>query len=232
MGLRRPRSKHERKARELVTTPIAVCIPSIGRSPLLMDLVDVVLDELDVDPEAVEIWDNSENEAYHPWAPTIHAPDSTIYQEWNEFAKTYGATHHLAFLNDDIAMMPGTLQAFALACDTGWQAASVAARPNEPRVDRAWHPRLARGTFRQGGLNGWAFMVAKGAYPPEGIDDEFQVWYGDDDLFWKMSRAGCRLCVLEGVSVYHETSTTVNSLDWVPAAQAADADRWKALCRA
>jgi hypothetical protein len=206
---------------------IAVCIPSIGMSGgLLHPLVDRCLAEPDVD--VVEVWDNQEVVAPIPGVDIVRAPGLTIYDEWNCFASTYGATHDLAILNDDIAMAEGTLP--ALAGVAGFDMLSVAHHPNLPLVNPL-RVREAKGTFRQNGICGWAFVVRQGCWPEDGIDSRFQVWYGDDDLVWKLRRDGRRVGVHEGVSVRHEQSTTVNSLAWVPAAQAADGELWRSLGR-
>lgn len=186
-------------------TPIAVCIPSIGKSGLLASLVDACVEESGV--EVVEIWDNSTGTVHNSWpepAETVYAPDMSIYDEWNSFAATYGGTHHLAFLNDDIVMAPGTLQALAGRLSVKYAAISVAPGLH-PSSDLA-HLRPAAGTFRQGGFCGWAFVVRRGAWP--GIDERFKVWCGDDDLVWKLRG---QVGVAEGVSVWHEQSTTLMS---------------------
>lgn len=207
---------------------IAVCIPSIGRSgQMLHDLVDMCWDEADV----VEVWDNQDMVAPIPGVEIVRCPVDSIYAEWNFFAKEYGPSHHLAFLNDDIEMARGTLPALRRMCEAGAGIASVSPGINLPKASEACRPRQVAGTFRQGGICGWAFMVARGCYPVEGVDERFRVWYGDDDLVWKMRANGHRAVRCEGLSVRHATSTTVNSLSWVLEAQAADAALWRSLGR-
>jgi hypothetical protein len=209
-------------------SPIAVCIPSIGRSgQMLHDLIEVCKDEADV----VEVWDNEETLAPIPGIEVIRSAGASIYAEWDAFARLYDDTHHLAFLNDDIEMARGTLTALRLACERGAGMASVAPAPNIAKVQPRWMPRSVAGTYRQGGICGWAFMVASHCYPSEGIDPRFRIWYGDDDLVWKVRANGHRAVRCEGITVRHETSTTVNSLSWVPEAQASDSAVWRSLGR-
>lgn len=210
-------------------TPIAVCIPSIGESgQMLHDLVEVCKDEADV----VEVWDNQDTLAPISDIEVVRCPVNSIYTEWNLFARDYGDTHHLAFLNDDIEMARGTLSALRRACETsGVGIASVAPSPNIARVPAVCRPRVVSGTYRQGGICGWAFMVAEGCYPHEGVNVDFQVWYGDDDLVWKIQANGHRAVRCDDLTVRHEASTTVNCLPWVPEAQAADSALWQSLGR-
>lgn len=208
--------------------PIAVCIPSIGRSgQMLLDLVEVCRDEADL----VEVWDNEDTVAPIEGIDVVRYPVDSIYKAWNAFAEDYDDTHHLAFLNDDIEMARGTLRAMRRAVDRAYGIVSVTPGRNAPKVSAGWFPEEVSGTYRQGGVCGWAFMVARHHYPSEGVDERFRVWYGDDDLVWKIRDNGHRAGVLHGVSVRHEASTTVNSLPWVPAAQAADTELWRSLGR-
>jgi hypothetical protein len=209
---------------------IAVCIPTIGRSDLLRPLVEVCLIEPQV--EVIELWDNQDTlqPVWPDGVEVVRAPGLSIYQEWNSFADKWGERYNLAFLNDDIEMLPGTLTALAYWLKV-LAIVSVGPRMDAARVDPPGNPRLVDGTYRQDGVCGWAFMVALDCWPVGGIDERFKVWYGDDDLVWKLRRAGCVTGRLDGVTVRHEQSTTVNSLPWVAEAQAADAALWRSLGR-
>lgn len=204
-------------------TPVAVCIPSIGKSDLLRPLVEVCTGEPGV--EVIEVWDNSSTGAVHnSWpmpAETIYAPDFTIYEEFNEFAWTYNRTYHLAILNDDIVLPPRTLHTLASGLDEGYDLLSVA-----PYLDEDTGVVPAQGTRRQGGICSWAFVVRQGCWPEEGIDTRFKIWYGDDDLLWKMQRAGRRIGMHWGASVEHLHSHTLSQTHWVADAIGHDIDLW------
>lgn len=212
-------------------TYIAVCIPSIGGSgKMLDDLIKVCLKERHV--VYLAVYDNSDDATCH-YHSAKHRAGLTIYQEFNEFGKDWSPKAHMAFLNDDIVMAPGTLDALAneLEGNMGIGAISVGRETTEAVV----HPRKVRytsGTVRLGGLNSWAFMVRKGCYPWKGIDERFKVWCGDDALFWDIeNKMAKKLAVLEGVTVEHRHSMTLNGIPNVGELQAADMRLWHSLGR-
>lgn len=206
-------------------THAAVCIPSLGMSGhLLTDLLKVVGEEPVVD--TVEVWIND----FKPspfWAEVFssgvglrNAHGKTIYQEFNAFAASH-PEEHLVFLNDDIVLQPGDIGRLVTAVEGGgYGLVSGNDSPGGRRV------REVSGTRRNGGIRSEAFVVGRGCWPPEGIDERFKIWYGDDDLLWKLEHAGHRIGVHEGVYVEHQHSTTSNQLDWVPAARVADGKLW------
>lgn len=216
---------------------VAVCIPTVGKcGDMLRELVAVCLEEESVCK--VELWDNSLDGALGDDWPIdekpldiFYAPDMTIYQEWNWFARYWNNHADMAFLNDDIEMAPGTLNRLTEAM-IDYRLLSVAPNPNEALVGDSRAVREVAGTYRQGGICGWAFMVQQGCWPCDGVDERFEVWYGDDDLVWKMRRDTRPVGVLEGVSVRHEQSTTVNSLPWCQEAMVRDQKLWRKLGRA
>lgn len=202
--------------------PIAVCIPSIGRSgKMLDDIIELAKAEPGV--EKVVVYDNSDDNTC--LRSTKHRPGKTIYQEFNEFAEDWNWKAHCAFLNDDIELAPGTLTALAteLSGNSDLGLISVDRDNTQARCE----PRRVRrtsGTVRQNGVNSWVFMVKLGHW--RRIDERFQVWYGDDDLCWKIEQAGKRVAVLEGVSAKHEWSMTLNTIPQVGEKQAADGRLW------
>lgn len=197
-------------------TPIAVCIPTLGMSgEMLLDLVRVCSTEPDV---------------IHVGLYTA-SPETSIYQKWNQFAAQWSEHAHMAFLNDDIEMMPSTLPVLASALVGAMGMVSVAAVPNEPKINEHRHVRPVNGTYRQGGISGAAFVVRKGCWPTNGIDERFRVWNGDDDLVWKLRENGHGVAVHEGVTVRHVHSMTINALSWCAEQQGRDFALWRELGR-
>lgn len=209
---------------------VAVCIPSIGRSgQMLDDLIKVCLNERRV--VYVGVYDNSaDGECHIDYA--FRRPGWTIYEEFNEFGSEWNFRAHMAFLNDDIVMAPGTLDAFANELDGSMDLGVISVdRDNENVKCRPRRVRRTHGTVRLGGMNSWAFMVKRNCWPGEGIDERFKVWYGDDDLLHKIERLGKAVGVLEGVSAKHEWSMTLNTIPDVGSLQAADSRLWQSLGR-
>jgi len=188
-----------------------VTIPTIGYAGQLPGLVDAIeavhpraelflpcngdLDDLNRvcgllnrtgDPEPV--WRRGEN----------------LYALWNEglsFASRLHPSPIAVLLNDDIRIHPETLNTIVdWMRETGAGIASW--NPyQEPEAPGDLWPREVTGTFRQGGIAGFAFAVRCDI----GVraDPGFHWWGGDDDLVWSVRKAGFKAYVLDGLGVEH-----------------------------
>lgn len=208
-------------------------IPTLGHSDLLYPLVRSLAGDQTID--AVRVYDNGIESA--PLVTMVKGVEGIeyidarglgLYTMWNqmiEWGRDIGA--NVAILNDDIAMAPGTLDKMAKALrsdDKYWICGTnYLGKKGGEAIE------VPVGTFRHGGIGGWAFMVRSEVCPL--IDEEFRVWYGDDDLCWKIKEAGGRACVARDAIVAHQTSTTINTLGWVKEAMASDTARWNSLGR-
>lgn len=203
---------------------VAVCIPSIGKSgEMLDDLIEVCRAERSV--VHISVYDNSA-EGVVPYA--LHRPGKTIYQEFNEFGAHWNHGTHMAFLNDDIVMAPGTLDALATELDGNVDLGLISVdRDNENSRCEPRRVRRTTGTVRLGGINSWVFVVKLGCW--RAIDERFQYWCGDDDLVYKLERGGKRVATLEGVSAKHLWSHTLNSVPGVGEATADDMRLWHSM---
>lgn len=212
---------------------ILAAIPTLGHSDLLYPLVQCLAADPTVD--AVRVYDNGiESPSLRaqieqvPGVEIIDCPGHGLYAMWNNMI-CWGRDikANVSILNDDISMAEGTLGKMAKALrseDRYWICGT-----NYQELEGDEVIEVPVGTPRNGGISGWAFMVRAEVCPL--IDEGFKVWYGDDDLFWKIKEAGGRACVAREAVVEHWTSTTINSLDWVGEAIAADAEKWRALGR-
>lgn len=140
---------------------------------------------------------------------TDKLPGSVLYREcvgWNVHqAWNYGMDVALqrradwcCVLNDDIKLAPGAIKLAAL---------TLRQRPDVwlAGFDYVGHEKVrlrdAIGTFRQGGIGGFAYMIR-----PEvelRYDERFNWWGGDDDLIWTCLHRGGRAVVVEGANVQH-----------------------------
>jgi len=205
---------------------IAVCIPSIGRSgKMLDDLIEVCLNERRV--VYIGVYDNSDDATCHI-KYSKHRPGQTIYQEFNEFGDEWNTHAHLAFLNDDIELAPGSLDALAAELDGNVDLGLISVdRDNQNTRCQPRRVRRTSGTVRLGGINSWVFMVKSGCW--RAIDERFQFWCGDDDLVRKIERNGKVVATLEGVSAKHLWSHTLNSIPGVGEATANDMKLWQSM---
>jgi hypothetical protein len=205
--------------------PLVTAIPSMGMSPLLADVVRVARQE----SLAVRVYDNTpeDEDSQIPIIPgvtVVRLPGHTIYSEWNNAAQwAYDLNVNLALLNDDLYLPSGVLTTLSEALDDNPMYALISVDWDERPIAEP-HVVRARGTFREHGIAGWAFVVRSDRWP--GVDPLYRVWYGDDDLVAKLLSAGWEVGRYRGVFVAHETSTTIHNLPWTQDAIIEDVVRW------
>jgi GT2 family glycosyltransferase len=202
-------------------------IPSLGISRLLVDVVQVAK----MESLAVRIYDNTPVDEKSlvskvvPGATVVRKPEDTIYGMWNDAAKWASTMEgsYLALLNDDIHLEPGVLTKLVEALDDNPALALVSVDWDDTPVEEPYVTR-ALGTFREGGIAGWAFAVKPNRWP--GIDPLYRCWYGDDSLVEQLIREGWEVGRYRGLHLVHETSTTIHALPWTQEAIIEDALRW------
>lgn len=156
-----------------------------------------------------------------------------FYRMWND-AWEYAAENDfdaVALLNDDIVLHPDSLEIAFDALMAGARIGVVGLN-YERRVSEGADPslglRYAEGARRNHGIGGQAFLLKSslwGKVPP--IDEEYVIWYGDDELFYNVEAAGYCLRVAMGAPVDHEESTTLNKHPELLARTGEDADRFR-----
>lgn len=142
----------------------------------------------------------------------VWAPEWGIYQMWGQgliFASGHGADRVL-FLNNDVILAPGTVDALTVALDAdplNWLAYPDYDLPAEGGYFPAL--RTTAGTYRSGGMCGFAFMleVAPVVWEPL-IDPRFGWWCGDDDLAFTVEAMGGRQVRVEGLGITHLNEAT------------------------
>jgi len=206
---------------------IHACIPSIGKSPWLSALIERLIDD-DVD---VRVYVNSERPFELDIDPRLmwgmqHLPGLSIYEEWNRAAQAAKTTEadYLILCNDDIEIYPGTARALADALDANPQFGAMSVGETHfgvapGQVTAVSHQIGNRRSFLQ-----WCFMVRVSMW--QDVDPRYRIWYGDDDLIWKMNAAGHLVGVLQGVGAVHYTSTTISQTPWVNEAAGQDGLIW------
>lgn len=81
-----------------------------------------------------------------------------------------------------------------------------------------------RGTWRQNGMSGFAFMF-KGELMGDVIpffDERYHLLYGDGDFVESLAMAGLVAARINGLPLKHRKSTTLNSMKWTRAVKAED----------
>lgn len=205
---------------------IDACIPSIGKSAWLPALVD----RLNEDDVAVRIYVNSEriegSICDTKCADICHRADRSIYGAWNraaEFARHYGIDY-LMLCNDDIEILPGTARALADAMDANPEYGAISVGEQYLCVAPGAVTPLSHQADTRRGFLQWCFVARVEAW--QDVDPRYQIWYGDDDLIWKLNAAGWLTGALAGVGAIHYTSTTISQTPWVNEAAGHDGQIW------
>lgn len=211
-------------------------IPTIGRTPLLIPLLSTLIAD-----GANIVWlpDNETTEPTHALFRQLkicggssevenalssekivaYKTTGTIYDSWNEAMDRSGDIP-LAILNDDIILQEGSLaEAFRhLDANTplvGLEYLHPNLTPHESGV------RVAHGTYKDGGIGGFGFVVSPSQCPR--IHPDFTWWCGDDDLVQRIWAQGNRTVVALGAIMDHpHPSTSGNQIPELLAACSAD----------
>lgn len=159
--------------------------------------------------------------------------DARIYDIWN-WALQMGRNFKpstVSILNDDIQLYPGSVnhldQVMRSREDLGILGWNCNQDFDAPTV-AAYDVRIVEGSYRHGGIPGFAFMC----HPDRTtlIDERFNWWGGDDDLFKGTVQKGWRLGIVTSEPVKHFTSTSANQRTAVYEGTVADRqllmDKW------
>lgn len=160
-----------------------------------------------------------------------------LYAMWRFGWRTAAAAAHdagareweVAFLNTDVDFLPGTitqmreaLRAHKLgACCPDYERRVIEGRDVQ-------EVRPTRGSYRDGGLAGWCFML-RGELADQGldIDVEYEWWCGDDDVFAQVERLGWELGIIGGLPLDHVGEATARHHDWTEKAKGRDILRFE-----
>ena len=154
---------------------------------------------------------------------------TSLYGVWNralaDTATLDGERPVCVLLNDDVVVARGTLSGVAREM---W------ARPNAAVIGLDYDPRRpdvvtgevrcrpVDGTYRRGGVGGFAFAVD--ASKPVRVDEQFEWWGGDDDLVLTALTLGYGVFVAEGLPVRHPHAET-SAIHFPELGPAKDRDR-------
>lgn len=219
-------------------TGVVACIPTIGLSPHLDDLVHTLAIENSI---PTRLYVNSEHVTesllyiVEGWPhlgliELIHEPDDTIYVEWNKAAIWARERHsYLLCVTDDVVLLPETAPELVAALDVRPDYGLISTDIGVPHPSHA--PSDVHAVSHQAGSRyafaTWCFVARVEAW--QDVDPRYRIWYGDDDLIWKVNAAGWKTGYLRGEGVTHHTSTTSNQLPWIHAAAAEDGQLWASL---
>ena len=220
---------------------VSVFLPTLGMSPALPALLsdlrsdsivsDIVVGDNGIDSDT---YDFVKHDCQSNNATFLDQRGVGFYTMWNQAIDRAAATSgKVAILNDDIRIPPrmiSHLENALVAHDLTLVCPDYQSSNDLLDTDTtSFRIEYVTGTYRHGGITGSAFLIDAKRAPI--IDERFRIWYGDDDLVWKISKAGGKIAILRGLPLDHVGSVTVNSTPWVPAAIREDVSLWESLNR-
>lgn len=158
----------------------------------------------------------------------VDANEWPFYRMWNHaWAASRNMFDAVAILNDDITLHDQSLaEAYKVMLAsryTGIVGLNYE-RPVSKGVAVNAGSRKVHGSYRNHGIGGHAFLIRSSTFGDVPmIDERYNLWYGDDELFEAMSAYGYDLKIALGAPVDHETSTTTNQFPELLAKTAEDA---------
>jgi hypothetical protein len=167
--------------------------------------------------ECVAHWPH---EDYYKKVVWRHTPSMSITQMWNHgwgSACVFGLAGpvNIAFLNDDLTIPHNFISILAdrLHRDSSqpWLVCPDWTRHiDEGDESRFFANRRVRGTFREGGMCGWAFMIRGEllGQPLPPMDEQFLYWCGDDDLVKQIELYGGECHLISGLPIDHVGTAT------------------------
>jgi GT2 family glycosyltransferase len=175
-------------------------------------LVESLLNGDEVDQ--VWLFDNGSTDDTARWAASLAASDvrltvvtrprERLHGMWNEMvsraSEMSGA--HLAILNNDIRLHPGTLRRMRTEMDDF----DLAFIDREVTTEAPTKVRANSANWTE--RTGWMFMLRADFWrnQPFAIDPGLRWWWGDDDLARRAQERGGRLCTLQGLGCFHAIS--------------------------
>jgi GT2 family glycosyltransferase len=155
-----------------------------------------------------------------------------IYSIWSLIMdQAYEAGELAVILNDDIRIHPSSLRvAGAVFADPKRRAGVAGWDPDVPVEEYHYVlPVPVSGTYREGGVTGFAFAIDPGIVDADGVlvrpDVDFGWWGGDDDLVWNVMKAGRVAFKMSGIGVDHAASTSSSQRPEVLASLEQDRNR-------
>lgn len=216
--------------------PLLVTIPTIGYSPYLIPLVNELERDRAIDriilTVNLEEYVEPIQEVFRFAEPTVEVVETwpqgkSLYHGWNyaiEMAQKEDA--HLAVLNDDIRLLEANAisqVAGLLANNPSYAIVGLNWQGSPESADNGARPlRQTHGTYRHGGVGGWAWVCDP--HKIVQVPDDFVWWYGDDHIVFAAERDGHKVGIANNVHVehVHELTAASGEQDWTHEAKVHD----------
>ncbi len=191
------------------SVPTFVVIPVRNRLDLTRRLVDQLAGSR---YDALFVLDNGSEDGTWDWlqcqplAVSVEPVDAVglgIYAMWNlgiRLARQRAQLCDIAILNNDIQICPHFLDRLSAGLRSKPDLWAVSANYGAQPVEGL---RYVRGSFKTGGLAGFAFMARGEIFDRLSFDEGFHWWYGDDDFVAQIESRGGRVGIVGSAAVEH-----------------------------
>lgn len=203
--------------------PVHVVIPVLDHLDVTRDVLGDLWAQGGYD--SITVFDNGSGPETRDWLVAraaegrielVDAAGWRLYRMWNEGvrrARERAPVCDVAILNNDLRLGPSFLSSLSVALRADPRLLAVSPTCNGRVIDGV---ELVNGTYKSGGLAGFAFMVRGEAFDTVSFDEEFEWWFGDDDFVAQIERCGGRIGIVGGTWVDHVNGGSQTLLDRVP----------------
>ena len=149
----------------------------------------------------------------------IEAEEKTIFEMWNmgwqRALEDFGDEVLIAFLDNNIDFLPGSLELLARAVlrDEIWVTYPDPRCRVKNGARTTGRTISTQGTKRHGGMTGHCFLIKGGIHTKGGFplfDSRYQCWYGDDDFAFRVDKYGFQIHCVEGLPCDHLNEATMH----------------------
>ena len=158
----------------------------------------------------------------------VHDPSWSLYHLWSlgvQDAIEVGA-EYIAVLNDDITILPGTLEWMANRLQ--YSPSTGVVYPNHSRRTSeglgSQHCTPTASTWGAGGMTGFCFMFRANLGIP--FDESYHLWYGDDAFEEAVRAKGLLVARIDGLPIDHTPNGSTSRLPEAAELIARDRLRW------
>lgn len=225
--------------------PTHIVVPVLDRLDLTTSLIHQLWNQTGWD--RLTVYDNGSAEPTRRYLASVaeaddritirRTPKMGIYDMWrdgfDQARKEHPGAVNVAILNNDITMAKGTIDHLSAALRSRFEMVLTYPDYDLPYTaapEGPLHIRNTQGTYKNGGMSGWCFMLAADRVTWEPlVNPSFEWWCGDDDIAAQIDAAGGQQGRVEGLGLDHVSEATAATQAWTHEVKPLDLKRFGEL---